>query len=109
MSECRDLEQSIEDDRRIYHAIDIELSKIPDLRDTSLVELEVIVLKAKRDVLQQVVNYADGEVLMVSIQCPQYDGQEVDVAVFDVMRLDKHLVQDMYDLYVSAKSRAGPA
>ena len=52
----------------INHAIVIKLAKVLDFRNSSLVELEVILLQAYHDVFQDVINDGCDELLVVSVQ-----------------------------------------
>lgn len=49
MPKCKDSIHRIEDHRVLKHAIVVELAQVPHLGNPPLVELEVILLKAKGD------------------------------------------------------------
>ena len=74
----------IKDDRRVHHLVVIELAKVLHLRDPLLAHFEVVLLKAKRDTLKKVVKNSNNKVLMISVESPNEDGEEVDVAILDL-------------------------
>ena len=68
MTECDDAVKGVKDDARVNHLVIVQLSKILDLSSASLVEPKVVLLKAKSDILENVVDDSDGKVLMVSVK-----------------------------------------
>jgi hypothetical protein len=68
VTESHDAIQSIKDDWVINHPIIVQLTKVLDLRKTSLVEFEVILLKTKHNVFQNIVDDFCDKILMVTIQ-----------------------------------------
>ena len=52
MSESHYSVKSIEYDRRVNHLVIVELSKVSDLCNTSLVELKIVLFQTKSDVLK---------------------------------------------------------
>lgn len=75
--------ECVEDHTRVDHLIIVELSEILDLSDASLIESEVVLLKAKCDILKHIVDNCDRELLMVAIQSAQKHSKQVDVAELD--------------------------
>lgn len=67
MTERQNTIERIKDDWMVNHAIVVELAKIFQLGDSTLVELEIILFQAKNNRLQNIVNYGDDEFLMIPI------------------------------------------
>lgn len=71
MAEGHNAIQSVEDNARVDHFVVVELTQIFNLGDTSLVESEIVLLKAKCDVFKHIVNDSDREFLMVAVESAQ--------------------------------------
>lgn len=84
----------VKDDWRINHLVVVQLAEEFDLRDTSLVELEVVVFETQRDSLEDVVDDTDHEILVVSVQSTNQDGKQMNVAVLDLDWLAEHAFQN---------------
>lgn len=90
--------QGIKDHWRIDHLVVVQLSKVLDLRNTSLVELEIILLQAKGNPFENIINNLDDEVLMVAVQSTGEDSQKMDVTVFNLARLAEYPLEDFDNL-----------
>lgn len=87
MSESHDSIHCIEDDRVINHTIVIEFTQVLDLCDAALVEFEVILLQAKHNIFQEIVNDGGNKVLVISIQRACEDCKKMNIAKLDFARL----------------------
>ncbi len=94
MAERHDLVHGIKDDGVLEHSVVVELPEVLDFGDTALVELEVILLEAERDGLNHGVDDANDKVRVVPVDSAQKNGEEVDVAIFDLSGLGEDLVKD---------------
>ena len=83
MSESHDAIHDIENDRVVYHAIIVQFSKVFYLCNSSLIELEIVLLQAKDNIFKNIINYRGDKILVITIQCAGQDGEEMDVAKFD--------------------------
>ena len=98
MSKCQKLEKRVKYDPRVNHPIDVELSKISDISNPSLVISKVIHLEAHCDIFQDVINDRDDKLRMISIEDTKHDCEVVDVAISDPRWFDEDFVQYGDDL-----------
>lgn len=68
MTKSQNTIECIEDYRVINHSIVVQLAQVLDFGNSSLVELEIILLQAKHDRLHNIVNDSDDEVLVIAVQ-----------------------------------------
>lgn len=68
MSKRHDTVHDIENNRVIYHTIVVQLSKVFDFSNSSLIELEVVLFQTKHNVFEDIVNYCSDEILVIAIQ-----------------------------------------
>lgn len=101
MPESHDLIHCVEHDRMFKHSIVIELAQIFDFCDTSLVELEIILLQPEVDRLDDIVDHRHSKIRVVSVDGTQENRQDVDAAVLDFTRFRKNLGDDRYNLQES--------
>lgn len=87
MAECNNPVQCVEYYRRVDHLVVVQLPEVLDFGNALLVELELVLLEAQRNLLENVVYNSNHKVLVVSIERTDEDGQKVDIAVFDLNRL----------------------
>jgi hypothetical protein len=94
VAECHDLVHGIKDHGVFQHPVVVELSKVLDLSNPALIELKVVLFETKGDRLNYGVDHANDEVSVVPVNGAQQDGEEMDVAIFDLSRFRKDLVED---------------
>jgi hypothetical protein len=87
MTKRHDLVHRVENHRMIDHSIIVQLTKVLDLGNSSLIEFEIILLKTKRDVLNYVVDYRRYKVLMIPVQSADQNSQKMNITVLDLPRL----------------------
>ena len=68
MAKGHDTVQSVEYDWRVDHLVIVEFSKVLDLGDATLIELEVVLLQAQSDLFQKIVHDRNDKLLVVAIQ-----------------------------------------
>lgn len=64
MTKSYDSVQCVKDNMRVYRFIAVELCKIFDLSDASLIEFEVVLLQAQSDLFKQVVDDCHFKIMM---------------------------------------------
>lgn len=67
MAESQYLEHSIKYQRGVNHSIYVKLGKIFHLRNSALIELEVVNLESQSDVLQNIIDNHYGEFLVITV------------------------------------------
>lgn len=84
MAKNHDLVHYVEDHRVFEHPVVVQLAQKLDLCNSSLVELEVILLQAKANGLDDAINDPNDEISVVSVQSAEDDGKEMNVAILDL-------------------------
>ena len=84
MSKGHDSIHDIKYHRMIKHAEVVKFAKVLDFGNSSLVELEIVLLQTENNVFQNIVNDCDDEVLMIAVQSARENGKQMDVAVLDL-------------------------
>jgi hypothetical protein len=77
----------------LQHSIVVELAEIFDLSNTALQEAEVVLLKPEANGLNDIVDNADHEFGMVTVDGTQQDGQEMNAAILDLSGFGEHLLE----------------
>lgn len=90
--------QGIKNHWRVNHLIVVKLSKIFDLCNAFLVELEIIEFQAKGDGLQDIVHHTNNELLVIAVQSTGEDSQQVNIAVLYFVRSAKYSFKDIDNL-----------
>ena len=98
MAKSHNFIHHVEDDRVLQHSIVVKLAKILHLRNPSLEEPKIILLKPEIDEFNNVVNDLDDKFWVIAIQSTKEDGKEMNIAIFDFPRLRKDLLQNLYNL-----------
>lgn len=86
ISECHNLVHGVEDDWVLKHAVIVELAKILDFSNASLIESVVILLQPKCYGLDDVVNHLHNKGGMIAIEGAQKNSKEMDTPIFDLAR-----------------------
>ena len=89
----------------LKHSVVIELSQILNFRNTPLVELKIILLQAKADGLNDVVDHRDGKIGMVAVYGAQEYRKNVNAAVLNLARPRKYLCENSHNLKMMRISR----
>jgi hypothetical protein len=76
----------------IKHAEVVKFAEVLDFGNSSLVELEIVLLQTENNVFQNIVNDCDDEVLMIAVQSARENGKQMDVAVLDLSWLREDLL-----------------
>jgi hypothetical protein len=92
MSKGHDSVHGIKYHRMIKHAEVVKFAEVLDFGNSSLVELEIVLLQTENNVFQNIVNDCDDEVLMIAVQSARENGKQMDVAVLDLSWLREDLL-----------------
>jgi hypothetical protein len=88
----------IEDHGMLEHPVVVKFPDILHLSDAPLVELEIILLKAKEHGLCDSIDDLDNKVTVVPLQCAQQDCEKVYVAILDLSGLGEDLMENCNNL-----------
>ena len=83
VSESHDPIHCIKDNRMVDHTVVVKLAQIFDLGEPALVEFEIILLQAKRNAFENVVDDGDNETWMIPVESAGNDSKKVYIAILD--------------------------
>lgn len=98
MAECNNPIQSVEYHRRVNHLVVVQFPEVLDFGNALLIEFELILLEPQRDLFEDIVHDPNHKVLVVSVKRTNEDGQEMDIAVFDLDRLAEKAFENLNHL-----------
>ena len=75
MSKGHDSIHSIKYHRMIKHAEVVKFAEVLDFGNSSLIELEIVLLQTENNVFQNIVNDCNDEVLMIAVQSARENGK----------------------------------
>lgn len=81
ITKSENLVHGIEDDGVLKHAVVVKFAQILDFSNSTLRCSEVILLEAKYNGFNYIVDDANDKRRVIAIQCAQQDGQQMHVAI----------------------------